>query len=64
MEWNVTRLVEFWDQKPSLRDKEGLGLFMGLKAMREHVITHGDACSLSSLNERGTLDNSRVRVFL
>ena len=58
------RLVESRDQKPLLRDKVGLGLFMGLRAMREHAIRHRDACSLSSLKERGTLDISRARVFL
>ena len=51
-------------KNPSLRDKIGLGLFMGLRPMREHAITHRDACSLSSLKERGTLDISRERVFL
>ena len=56
--------VEFWDQKPSLRDKVGLGLLMGLRAIREHTITHRDGSSLSSLKERGTLDISRVRFFL
>ena len=57
-------LVESQDQKPSLRNKVGLSLFMGLRPMRKHVITHGDACSLSSLKERGTLDISRAMVFL
>ena len=58
IEWNVTILVESCDQNPSLRDKEGLGLFMGLKPMREHTIMHRDSCSLSSLQERGFLDIS------
>ena len=58
------RLVESQDQMSSLRNIVGLGLFMGLRAMREHAITHRDACNLSFLNERGTLDISRVRVFL
>ena len=64
MEWNVTRLVESLDQKPLLRDKVGLGLFMGLRAMREHTIKHRDAWSLPSLKERSTLHISRARVFL
>ena len=58
------KLVESWDQKPSLRDKVGLGLFMGLRSMREHVITHRDEYSLSSLKEKGILEISRARVFL
>ena len=64
MKWNVTGLVESQEQKPSLRDKGSLSLFMGLRAMRKHAITHRDECSLSSLKERGTLDILRVRVFL
>ena len=56
--------MESRDQNPSLRDKVGLGLFMGLRAMTEDAITHRDVCSLSYLKERGTLDISRVRVFL
>ena len=64
MEWNVMRLVESRDQKPSLRDAVGLGLFMGLRAMREYAITHRDVCSLSFLKERCTLDISRAKVFL
>ena len=64
MEWNVIGLVESQDQKPSLRDIVGLGLFMGLRHMRIHVITHRDACNLSSVKEMGTLDISRARVFL
>ena len=64
MEWNVTGLVESRDQKPSLRDKVGLSLFMGLRAMREHAIMHRDAYCLSSLKEKGTLDISRARVFI
>ena len=31
--------------------------------MREHVIMHRYACSLSSLKEKGTLDISRSRVL-
>ena len=50
--------------KDLTRDKVGLGLFMGLKPMREHTITHREACSLSSLKERCFLDISRARVFL
>ena len=61
MEWNVTRLVESRDHKSSLRDKGGLGLFMGIRHMRLHAITHRDSCSLSSLKERDTLEISRVR---
>ena len=57
-------LVKPQDQKPSLRDKVGLGLFMGLRPMREHTITYRDACSLSSLREMGFLDISRARVSL
>ena len=64
MEWNVTGFVESWYQKPSLRDEVGLGLFIGLRAMREHVVTNRDPCSLSSLKERGTLDISMARVLL
>ena len=57
-------LVEYWDQKPSLRDKVGLGLFIGLRSKKEHVITHKEACILSYLKKRGTLDILRVRFFL
>ena len=64
MEWNVTGLVESRDLGPSLRGKVGLGLFMGLVVIKEHAIMHRDVCSLSSLKERGTLDISRVKVFL
>ena len=64
MEWNVTGLMESRDQIPSLRDNVGLVLFMGLRAMREHTITHRDECNLSSLKENGTIHISRVRVFL
>ena len=53
-------LVESRDQKPSLRDKEDFGLFMGLRAIREHVIMHGDACNLSFFKERG----SRGKIIL
>ena len=58
------RLVESRDQKHSLRDKVRLGLFMGLRAMRDHTITHRDMCSLTSFKERGILDISSIRVFL
>ena len=37
---------------------------MDLRAMREHVMTNRDVCSLSSLKEFSTLDISRARVFL
>ena len=62
MELNI--LVESRDQKPLLRDKVYLGLFMGLRHMRIHVIKNKDACSLSSLKEMDTLDISRARIFL
>ena len=58
------RLVESRVPRPSLRESAGLGLFMGLRPIREHVIMHRDVCSLSSLKERGILDISRARVFL
>ena len=51
-------LVESWDQRPSLREITGLGLFFGLRFVKEHVIAYKDACSLSSLKVRGTLDIS------
>ena len=35
------------------RVKGVLGLFMGLRPMRLHAITHKDVCSLSSLEGRG-----------
>ena len=57
-------LVESRDQKSSLRDKVGLGLFMGLRHMRIHAIMHRDTCSLSSLKKSDILDISRARVFL
>ena len=38
------------------RESVGLSLFMDLSPMREHVIMRRDACGLSSLKERGTLD--------
>ena len=44
--------------KALLRESVGLCLFMGLRPTREHAITHRDVCSLSSLNERDTLDIS------
>ena len=43
-------------QRPSLRESTGLSLSMGLGPMRKHAIMHSDACSLSSLNERDTVD--------
>ena len=55
-------LVESW--KLSLRDKAGLDFFMGLSPIKEQVIMHRDACILSFLIERGTLEISRARVFL
>ena len=57
-------LVESQDQKHSLRDKGDLGLFMGLRNMRIHSIMYRDACSLSSLKNRGIFDISRARVLL
>ena len=45
-------------RRTSLRASTGLGLFMGLRPMKEHAIMHKDACSLSSLKEMGTLDIS------
>ena len=57
-------LVESQEYKSLVRDKEGLGLFMGLRHMRIYTITHRDVCSLSSLKKSSTLDNSRVMVFL
>ena len=50
------RLVKSQVRRPSLRESAGLGLFMGLRPMREQAIMHRDACNLSSLKERGTLD--------
>ena len=41
-----------------------LGLIFGLRLMKEHFIAHRDACSLSSLKVRGTLDILRAKVFL
>ena len=49
-------LVESQVQRPPLKGSAGLGLFMGLGPMREHAITHRDAYSLSSLNERATIN--------
>ena len=49
-------LVDSRDQRPLLREKADLGFFFGLWPMREHTIKHGDACTLSSLKERGTID--------
>ena len=43
---------------PLLREIAGLGLFLGLRPIRKHTLTHKDACSLSFLKVRGTLDNS------
>ena len=57
-------LVESRVQRPSLRDSEVLGLFIGLRLMREDTMTHKDGCSLLSLKEMGTLDISKARVFL
>ena len=44
--------------------KVGLVLFMNLRPMRIHAITHRDVFRLSSLKERGILDISKVKVFL
>ena len=60
MKLNVMGLVESRHQKPSLRDKEDFGLFMGLRDIREHVIMHGDVCNLSFFKERG----SRGKIIL
>ena len=57
-------LVESQVGGPSLRESAGLGSFVGLRPMRKHAITHRDACSLSSLKGKGTLNISWVRVFL
>ena len=51
-------LVESRVQRPSLRKIACLGLFFDLRPMKEHAIAHRDACSLSSLKVRGTLDIS------
>ena len=58
------RLEESRVRRLSLRENAGLGLFMGLRPIREHYITHKDTCSLLSLIENGILDISRARVFL
>ena len=57
-EWNITRLVESRDHRPLLREIAGIVLFLGLRSMKEHVITHRETSSLSSLKEWGTLDIS------
>ena len=57
-ERNVTGLVESGDHRPLLREIAGMVLFLGLRSMKEHFITHRDTGSLSSLKERGTLDIS------
>ena len=49
-------LVESWVRRPSPRVSTSLDLTMGLRPIREHVIMHRDACILSSLKERDTLD--------
>ena len=41
-----------------------MGLFFDLRLVKEHVIAHRDACSLSSLKVRGTFDISQARIFL
>ena len=51
-------LVESRFLRPSLREIVGLGLFFGLRPVKEHAIMHRDACSLSFLKVRGTLDIS------
>ena len=51
-------LVESRVQRPLLREIIGLGLFFDLRPMKEHAITHRDACRLSSLMVRDILDIS------
>ena len=51
-------LVESRVRKPLLKEIADLGLFFGLRPMKEHVILYRNACSLSSLKVRGTLDIS------
>ena len=51
-------LVESQVLRPSLREIAGLGLFFGLRPVKEHAIVHKDVCSLSSLKVRGTLNIS------
>ena len=51
-------LVESRVRRLSLREIAGLVLFFGLRPVKEHVIAHRDACILSSLKVRGTLDIS------
>ena len=54
--WKGVRgLVESRDQKLSLKDKVGLGLFTSLRHIRIPAITHRNVCSLSSLKKRSTL---------
>ena len=49
-------LVKSWVQRPPLREIAGLGLFFGLRLVKEHDIVHRDVYSLSSLKVRGTLE--------
>ena len=51
-------LVESRLRRPSLKEITGLGLFFGLRPMKEHAIMHRDLCSLSSLMVRGILEIS------
>ena len=51
-------LVESRVRRPSLREIADLGMFFGLRSMKEQVIAYRDVCSLSSLKVRGTLDIS------
>ena len=48
-------LVESQVLRSSLREIVGLGLFFGLRPLKECAIAHRDACSLSSIKVRGTL---------
>ena len=48
-------LVESRVRRPSLREIACLGLFFGLRPMKEHAIAHRDACTLLSLKVRNTL---------
>ena len=49
--------VESWVRRPLLREIAGLGLFFGLRPMKEPIIAYRDACSLS-LKMRDILDIS------
>ena len=52
------RLVESQVRRPSLREIVALSLFFDLRPMKEQVIAHRDACSLSFLKVRGILNIS------